>query len=128
MCYRRPEVAAWGTPDVMLAGREVLARLAPSTPALRNPEGDQFLTDPADLTALEARRLIERRAFTRGVRRTDGQWFLTSLQPKLIKIGARVVRHARAITFQLAEVAVSGPTVHAIFTANRRLRAPPSCA
>jgi hypothetical protein len=28
-------------------------------------------------------------------------WSLTSLQPKLIKIGARVVRHARAITFQL---------------------------
>jgi len=36
-------------------------------------------------------------------------WSLTSLQLKLIKIGARVVRHARAITFQLAEVAVTGP-------------------
>jgi hypothetical protein len=35
-------------------------------------------------------------------------WSLTSLQLKLIKIGARVVRHARAITFQLAEVAVAG--------------------
>nr|WP_244271051.1 transposase [Thioclava nitratireducens] len=35
-------------------------------------------------------------------------WSLTSLQLKLIKIGARVVRHARAITFQLAEVAVTG--------------------
>jgi hypothetical protein len=33
-------------------------------------------------------------------------WSLTSLQLKLIKIGARVVRHARAITFQFAEVAV----------------------
>jgi hypothetical protein len=31
---------------------------------------------------------------------------LTSLQTRLIKIGARVVCHARAITFQLAEVAV----------------------
>ena len=30
-------------------------------------------------------------------------WSLTSLQLKLIKIGARVVRHARAITFQLTE-------------------------
>ena len=38
-------------------------------------------------------------------------WSLTSLQLKLIKIGARVVRHARAITFQLAEVAVTGPMV-----------------
>jgi len=55
-------------------------------------------------------------------------WSLTSLQLKLIKIGARVVRHARAITFQLAEVAVTGPMVRAILTAIQRLRAPPSCA
>ena len=41
--------------------------------------------------------------------------------------GARVVRHARAITFQLAEVAVTGPMVRAILAAIRRLRAPPSC-
>jgi hypothetical protein len=39
------------------------------------------------------------------------QWSLTSLQLKLIKIGAHVIRHARAITFQLAEVAVTGPMV-----------------
>jgi hypothetical protein len=55
-------------------------------------------------------------------------WSLTSLQLKLIKIGARVVRHARAITFQLAEVAVTGPMVRAILTAIHRLRAPPLCA
>ena len=55
-------------------------------------------------------------------------WSLTSLQLKLIKIGARVVRHARAITFQLAEVAVTGPMVRAILAAIRRLRAPPLCA
>ena len=55
-------------------------------------------------------------------------WPLTSLQLKLIKIGARVVRHARAITFQLAEVAVTGPMVRAILAAIRRLRAPPQCA
>jgi Transposase DDE domain group 1 len=33
-------------------------------------------------------------------------WTLASVQLNLVKIGARVVRHARAITFQLAEVAV----------------------
>jgi len=55
-------------------------------------------------------------------------WSLTSLQLKLIKMGARVVRHARAITFQLAEVAVIGPMVRAILTAIHHLRAPPSCA
>jgi len=53
-------------------------------------------------------------------------WSLTSLQLKLIKIGARVVRHARAITFQLAEVAVSGPMVSAVIAAIQRLRAPPA--
>ncbi len=57
-----------------------------------------------------------------------GDWSLTSLQLKFIKIGARVVRHARAITFQLAEVAVTGTMVRAILAAIRRLRAPPSCA
>src|SRR3546814_16239747 len=55
-------------------------------------------------------------------------WSLTSLQLKLIKIGARVVRHARAITFKLAEVAVTGPMVRAVLAAIRRLRTPPSCA
>ena len=55
-------------------------------------------------------------------------WSLTSLQLKLIKMGARVVRHARAMTFQLAEVAVTGPMVRAILTAIHRLRAPPLCA
>ena len=53
---------------------------------------------------------------------------MTSLQLKLIKIGACVVRHARAITFQLAEVAVTGAMVRAIFGAIRRLRAPASGA
>ena len=53
-------------------------------------------------------------------------WSLTSLQLRLIKIGARVVHHARAITFQLAEVAITGKMVSAILAAIRRLRAPPS--
>jgi regulation of enolase protein 1 (concanavalin A-like superfamily) len=30
-------------------------------------------------------------------------WLLTSLQLKMTKIGARVVRHARAVNFQLSE-------------------------
>jgi hypothetical protein len=34
-------------------------------------------------------------------------WSLTTIREKLIKIGAKVVRHGRYITFQLAEVAVS---------------------
>ncbi len=38
----------------------------------------------------------------------DGRWFLTTLREKLVKIGAKVVRHGRYVTFQLAEVAVPG--------------------
>ena len=34
-------------------------------------------------------------------------WSLRSLQVKLIKMGGRLVRHARRLVFQLAEVAVS---------------------
>jgi len=52
-------------------------------------------------------------------------WSLTSLQTRLIKIGARVVRHARAITFQLADVAVRGDLFRRIMAAIHRLRAPP---
>ncbi len=52
-------------------------------------------------------------------------WSLISLQTRLIKIGARVVRHARAITFQLAEVAVSGALFQRILATIHRLRAPP---
>ncbi len=33
-------------------------------------------------------------------------WSLTTLREKLIKIGAKVARHGRYITFQLAEVAI----------------------
>jgi hypothetical protein len=53
-------------------------------------------------------------------------WSLSSLKLKLIKIGARGVHHARAITFQLAEVAVSGPMIRAVIAAIQRLRAPPA--
>jgi hypothetical protein len=55
-------------------------------------------------------------------------WSLTRLQLKLIKIGTRVVRHARAITFQLAKAAITDLMVRAILAAIRRLRARPSCA
>ena len=34
-------------------------------------------------------------------------WSLTTLREKHIKIGAKVTRHAKYVTFQLAEVAVA---------------------
>jgi Transposase DDE domain group 1 len=33
-------------------------------------------------------------------------WSLTSLKEKLIKIGAKVVRHGRYVAFQMAEVSI----------------------
>ncbi len=33
-------------------------------------------------------------------------WSLTTLREKLVKIGAKIVRHGRYVTFQLAEVAM----------------------
>ncbi len=33
-------------------------------------------------------------------------WSMTTLREKLIKIGAKIVRHGRYVTFQLAEVAM----------------------
>jgi hypothetical protein len=33
-------------------------------------------------------------------------WTLTTLRDKLVKIGSKIVYHARYVTFQLAEVAV----------------------
>jgi hypothetical protein len=38
--------------------------------------------------------------------KTAEPWSLTSLREKLIKIGAKVVRHGRYVVFQMAEVAV----------------------
>jgi hypothetical protein len=34
-------------------------------------------------------------------------WSLTTLREKLVKIGAKVVKHGQYVTFQLAKVAVS---------------------
>jgi hypothetical protein len=55
-------------------------------------------------------------------------WSLTSLREKLIKIGAKVVRHGRYVTFQMAEVAVSRLMFRNILMLIARLRAPPAPA
>ncbi len=41
-------------------------------------------------------------------------WSLRTLQVKLIKIGAKVVRHSRYVIFQMAEVMVSKSLFHEI--------------
>jgi hypothetical protein len=50
-------------------------------------------------------------------------WTLTTLREELIKIGAKVVHHARSVTFQLAEVAVPRSLFAAILERIDQLRA-----
>ena len=51
-------------------------------------------------------------------------WTLTTLREKLIKIGAKVVRHSRKIVFQMAEVAVPRALFQTILQRIGRLRSP----
>ena len=60
--------------------------------------------------------------------RPVAHWSLTTLREKLVKIGARMVRHGRYITFQLAEIAVSARMFGLILARIARLRAPPAPA
>jgi len=50
------------------------------------------------------------------------QWSLRTLRDKLIKIGAKVVRHSRYVIFQMAEVAVPQTLFREILARIRRLR------
>ena len=58
--------------------------------------------------------------------RSVSHWTLTTLREKLIKIGAKVVTHARKVVFQMAEVAVPRELFRAILEAIDRLRVPVS--
>jgi hypothetical protein len=53
------------------------------------------------------------------------QWSLTTLREKLVKIGARIVRHGRYVVFQLAEVAVARTLLAEIPRRIERLRLRP---
>ncbi len=52
-------------------------------------------------------------------------WSLTTLRNKLIKIGAKVVRHGRYVTFQLAEVAIARVLFAEVLRLIDRLRPAP---
>jgi len=52
-------------------------------------------------------------------------WSLTTLREKLVKIGAKVTRHSKYVTFQLAEVAVTRRLFAAILDRIERLALPP---
>jgi len=56
--------------------------------------------------------------------RSVRHWSLTTLREKLIKIGAKVVRHSRQVIFQMAEVAVPRELFRAILEKIESLRMP----
>jgi hypothetical protein len=60
--------------------------------------------------------------------KTAEPWSLTSLREKLIKIGAKVVRYGRYVTFHMAEVAVPREMFADILSLIALLRAPPAPA
>jgi hypothetical protein len=60
--------------------------------------------------------------------KTAEPWSLTSLREMLIKIGAKVVRHGRYVTFQMAEVAAPRQMFQEILSLIAGLRAPPAPA
>jgi hypothetical protein len=51
-------------------------------------------------------------------------WSITTLREKLIKIGAKVVGHARYVAFQIAEVAIPRNLFADILRMIRELRPP----
>ena len=53
------------------------------------------------------------------------QWSMTTLRDRLVKIGARIVRHGRSVTFQMAEVMVSRSLFQEILAAIAALRPTP---
>ena len=55
--------------------------------------------------------------------KTVKDWSLRTLKEKLIKIGAKVVRHSKYVIFQMAEVAVPRELFAAILERIQRLRA-----
>ena len=62
--------------------------------------------------------MLRQLALPRSVR----SWTLTTLREKLVKIGAKVVTHAKYVVFQLAEVAVPRQLFGAILARIGRLR------
>lgn len=53
------------------------------------------------------------------------EWSLRTLREKLIKIGAKLIRHARYVTFQMAEVLVSRSLFYDIVKRIGRLKPAP---
>ncbi len=56
---------------------------------------------------------------------TVSHWSMTTLRDRLVKIGAKIVRHGRSITLQMAEVMVPRDLFQQILDAIAALRPSP---
>ncbi len=63
---------------------------------------------------------------TRALPREVEHWSLITLREKLVKIGAKIVRHGRYVIFQMAEVAVPRDLFTDILRRIDRLRPKPA--
>lgn len=57
--------------------------------------------------------------------RSVKHWLLTTLREHLIKVGTKVVRHSKSVTFQLAEVTVPRKLFAAVLERIQRFGMPP---
>ena len=94
-------------------GRGCRAARSPPTPS-----GSSFMRSPT-ISAISC---------ARWRRRPIKDWSLTSLQEKLIKIGAKVVSHGRYVAFQMAEVAIPRHMFQEILRLIAELRSQPAPA
>jgi Transposase DDE domain group 1 len=77
---------------------------------------------PASRACLQPRQFLGTLALPTEVE----HWSLTTLREKLVKIGARIVRHGRYVVFQLAEVAVPRALFAEVMRRIDRLRPRPA--
>jgi hypothetical protein len=94
-------------------GRDQMNATSLAAPSSPMPSGSGFVPLPMRTLAMPKR---------------TKPWSPTSLREKLIKTGAKVVRHGRYVILQLAEIAVPRERFAEILYLIARLRAPPAPA
>lgn len=107
-------VPEWPHPDFECPSEPI----SPRKPLIA--EGDMFSLRTGHLGDTEAKKNDVLLKKMRLSAEETADCSLMSLHTRQIKIGVRDARHARVITFQLADVAVSGNMLHCISTAMHR--------
>ncbi len=88
-------------------------------------EGRVFAVDGNAYFSRAGPRIVDSLEILAALPRSVKHWSLTTLREKLIQIGAKVVRHSKYVTFQMAEVAVPRELFAAILERIQRFGVPP---